>query len=244
MSISATTLSVSISSSETRIRVASATGFAIDKMAQCGREMMKVTGVQGTVISVFRGYNGSPAVSHMVGESISVGNPGDFGLRGIGTPNANVVAIETVNGRHHVTELQFTDLLVGSAVGAADLAFGVLLYTLPPGAILVKGSRIAIGVKGSGSTCDSDTPDGGLGTTVGSGANALLSAVGAAAENILTGQTFNDCDGAVEEKTVETNLAIEDSGDKTVYFNLADGWAGAADFTATGTVTIEWMLLQ
>ncbi len=92
---------------------------------------------------------------------------------------------------------------------------------------------------------NADTPDGGLGTTIAAGANALLSDT-SGAENILTGQTFNNCTGTAELKTVADQvLVIEAAGNHTVYFNVADGWAASGDSAAAiaGTVVLEWSLL-
>lgn len=161
-----------------------------------------------------------------------------------GTPNTGVTAFEYGDTRRRFTKLTFTNLAIGNSGGAANLALGKLLYTLPAGAIIVKSAHMSVALTGAGATIDADTPDGGLGTTIGSGANALLSAT-AAFENILTGQTFDNLTATVETKTVgDQVLVIESGSNHTVYFNLADGWAGAADITATGTVVIEWVLLN
>lgn len=162
----------------------------------------------------------------------------------VGTANTGVTAAEFGNDKIHVTKLSFTDLAVGSATGAANLAFGKLIYTLPAGAVIVKSAYMSVALSGAGSTVDADTPDGGLGTVIGSGVNALLSATGTF-EDILTGQTFDDVNGTAEVKTVSNQiLSIEASAAHTVHFNLADGWAGAAAVTATGTVVLEWVLVQ
>lgn len=243
--LSATTLTGSVSASENVIRVAGATGFSAGKVVHIDDEAMVVTRVDGLFISVFRGRCSTAALPHASGAVAIVGDPLDFvGIPGsiVGAAAPGVTATEWVNGRSHITQLAFENLPVGSAVGAANLALGVLLYTLPPGVILLKAARQSVGVLGSGALCDADTPDAGIGTTVGSGAQALLSGV-AGAENILTGQTLANCTGTVATAALAATLAIEVAGAKTVYFNLADGWAGAADFTASGSVVLEWVRL-
>ena len=92
------------------------------------------------------------------------------------------------------------------------------------------------------------TADLGIGTTVGSGANATLDAVAAAAENIITGSTTANCSGTAEVLTVgDQVLVIEVGGDHTVYLNIADTWADTAGSDLTGdfagTVVLEWMFM-
>lgn len=168
------------------------------------------------------------------------------------TSNANVGAIPVLSGltvaeygneTTHKTVLTFANAAVGSPLSAANLGFGTLIYTLPAGACLVKASKLDLALQGTG-TVDADTPDVGLGTVVASGAVAVLSGT-ATFENILTGQTFNDCNGTAEVVTAKATtspfeLVIETAGAHTIYLNIADGWAGADSLTATGTVTIEW----
>lgn len=163
----------------------------------------------------------------------------------LGTAATGVTAQEQGMGRYHVTTLTFSAVTVGSPAGAADLAFGKLLYTLPAGAVVVKSASMSVGLSNTGGVVTADTPDTGIGTTIGSGVQAVLSGVGAAAENILTGQTSNDVNGTAEVKTVaDQTLVIEAAGAHTVYLNVADGWAGADTVKATGTVVLEWVILK
>ncbi len=164
--------------------------------------------------------------------------------RYLGTPATGVSAVESGIGKNHVTTLTFTDLALISPVGAANLAGGGLLYTLPTGPVIVKSAYMSVALTGSGANCDADTPDTGVGTVIGSGANALLSA-DATFENILTGQTSNDVNGTAEVAMVSNqilNIAAADA--HTVHLNTADGWAGACNVTGTGTVVIEWVNLR
>lgn len=161
-----------------------------------------------------------------------------------GTPNTGVTAYEYGDARRRITKLSFTDLSVGASTGAAALGIGKLLYTLPAGAIVVKAAYMSVALSGAGSTIDTDTPDGGLGTVIGSGVVSVLGGT-ATFENILTGQTFNDVNGTAETLAVSNQiLTIQPADARTVYFNLADTWAGAAAITATGTVVIEWVLIS
>jgi len=86
-----------------------------------------------------------------------------------------------------------------------------------------------------------DTPDVGLGTTIASGAVAVLGGT-AAFENVLTGQTFTDCDGTAEDATVGTQLVVEPGDSHALYLNVADGWAadGDAGAVVSGQVVVNW----
>lgn len=147
------------------------------------------------------------------------------------------------NETSHRTVLTFAAADVGSPTGAAALGFGTLVYTLPAGACIVKSSKFDIALQGGG-VVDADTPDVGLGTVVASGVVSVLSGT-ATFENIHTGQTFDDCNGTAEVNTAKATaspfeLIVETADAHTIYFNIADTWAGADDLTATGTITIEW----
>lgn len=161
--------------------------------------------------------------------------------KAVGTANTGVTVKETSFGGIHQTVLTFTDLAVGSATGAANLAFGKLLYTLPasPAIQTIIGTHLDVALTGT-VTIVGDTPDVGLGTTIGSGAVAVLGGT-AAFENIVTGQTSGAISGSNSVQTsLNTPLQVLAAANKTIYLNVADGWAGTGDVTATGTVSILW----
>lgn len=172
-----------------------------------------------------------------------------FGLDDpIGTPATPATGTITVkegqSDIYHFTEITIADLSLITPVAAANLASGKLLYTLPEGNIMIKSAAINIALAGTGSTCAADTPDLGLGTVVGTGAVAVLGGT-ATFENIMTGQTMDDCNGTAEVTAVNTILTIASSGAHTIYLNIADGWAGADDgILATGKVIIEWLYMD
>jgi hypothetical protein len=176
------------------------------------------------------------------------GDGPDTNISNIGTA-ADITGLtvdEYGNESFHKTVLTFDEVAIGSATGAASLGFGELIYTLPAGACLVRASKFNLSLQGGG-VVDADTPDVGLGTVIASGAVATLDGT-ATFENIHTGQTFNDCNGTEEVKTNLTTsspfaLVIETSAAHTVHLNVADGWAGADDITATGTITLEWVFI-
>ena len=242
MAKTATTITASMSKDGRTMLVANATGFAVGQVVKLEDEYLVVTGVSGLAIDVFRGRYGSAAKAHVSGVAAVVGDPGDFPWDGVGTVQnvAGVSVTEIVNGRHHITKFDLNGFTIGASVGAANLAFGSQIYTFPAGTVQVKSSTIALGVFGSGAACDADTPDLGLGTVVAAGANATLNLT-AGAENVMTGQTMNDCAGTVENAGVATTLAILPADSHNLFLNMADGWAGAATFTAVGSITVEWV---
>jgi len=174
--------------------------------------------------------------------------PGDTEIN-IGTVATvtGLTGVEYGNGSSHRTVLTMDAMAVGSPTGAAALGFGKLIYTLPAGACLIKASKINFSLQGAG-VVDADTPDVGLGTVIASGVVSVLSGT-ATFENIMTGQTFDDCDGTAEVKTALATsspfaLVIETADAHTIHLNVADTWAGADDLTATGTIVLEWSFLN
>lgn len=163
-----------------------------------------------------------------------------------GTVNTGVTAVETKSGLQHATKLTFSALAVAPIVGAADEAVGKLLYTLPVGAILVRAAHMNVALTDTADLIDADTPEVGLGTTIGSGANATLGAVDAAAENIIVGQVADDVNGTyLSVGITNQGFVIPASGDKGVYLNVADGWAGAdAGLKVSGSVVLEWVSIS
>lgn len=163
-----------------------------------------------------------------------------FLLGGVtGSPGSGVTAREYGDKYNHTTVLTVQSTFPAIA-GGASLAVGKLVYTLPAGACVVGPARMKVSINGA-AAIQADTPDIGLGTTIASGAVAVLGGT-AAFENILTGQTMTDCDGTVTEAIVTTELAIAANGDHTVYLNVADGWASGGDAAAdvNATIILPW----
>ena len=136
------------------------------------------------------------------------------------------------------------DTALGAIAGGANLALGKLILTLPSVECIIQAAAMSLAIKQTQAHITADTPDIGLGTTLASGVQALLSGVGATSENILTGQTAADCDGtATVETVVSSPLALTSGGvNKTIYANVADGWAASGDAAAKlrGTVELWW----
>jgi hypothetical protein len=154
--------------------------------------------------------------------------------------------VEQGDAVNHKTVLTLTDFAVGSAVGAANLGFGALLYTLPAGAQIVEAVYMSVALTGT-ATIVADTPDVGVGSTVGTGAIALLTTT---MIDYVDGQTSGAISGANTTTVLTTATAGALTGialnvaasAKTLYLNCADGWAGAGDVTATGTIHIIWKM--
>lgn len=162
----------------------------------------------------------------------------------VGAVGTGVTAVEYGDGYNHTTVLTLTITLPAIA-GGANLGVGNLIYTLPTGAVIVDAAYMSVGITQSQGFINADTPDMGIGTVIASGVVAVLGGT-TTFEDILTGQTVNDCTGTAEVKTAiptaAVPLVIETGGAHTVYLNVADGWAanGDAAATAAGTVVINW----
>lgn len=167
-----------------------------------------------------------------------------------GTAGTDVLASEKGDSHSHTTVLSMN---ITNAITVADnaaLSDGYLVYTFPAGEIIVHSATISMAITLAEDT--TATPEVGLGTTIGSGANATLGAVDAAAENILGPATADDCAGTAEVLTVAvgggTPLVIATAGDHTVYFNLAATWADTAGTDLTGdiagTIILNWSFMS
>jgi hypothetical protein len=162
----------------------------------------------------------------------------------VGAAATGSTAVEYGDSRNHVTVLTVSTALP-AITGGAEQGLGKLVYTFPAGCIVVKAAYMSMSLTQTEAHINNDTPDGGLGTTIASGIHDLLSEV-SGSENILTGQTFNNCTGTAEVKTVaDQPLAIETGGNHTVYFNVADDWAASGDAACAiaGTIKLIWTFL-
>lgn len=162
-----------------------------------------------------------------------------------GTAESGVTATEySADGKHFVTKLVISGLAITIGDNAA-LANGTLAYTLPAGALYVQVASGSLALTLTTGTPTTDTPEIGIGTTVGSGVNATLGAVDAACENVWGPFVMDDVAGTAEVGTTASGLVIEAAGDHTLYVNIADTWADVDDTAATldGTVYISWVKL-
>jgi len=181
------------------------------------------------------------------------GTPADF--KGVSFASLPVSAetitgvsiAEEVAGATRKTVLTFTDLAVGSAVAAANLAFGKKVFEFPAGVQVIKATYMSVALTGT-ATIIGDTPEIGLGSVLGAGAQATIGAAGATMEDYWEGGASSAISGAtplvgtkVATAGALTGIALNAVGSvKDLFLNVADGWAGAGDVTATGTITILW----
>jgi hypothetical protein len=155
-----------------------------------------------------------------------------------GTAGTGTTALHYGDGVNVTAVLTLTN--VALTVGSSEnLAVGVLIYTLPAGDLTVEHALMSLAISGVSAT--GDTPDVGLGTTIGSGAVAVLGGT-PAFENIITGQTAADTNGTATTADQASALSIATGGNHTVYFNAADGWGANADAdgVVNGTVIIKY----
>jgi hypothetical protein len=148
---------------------------------------------------------------------------------------------------HHTTvlTLEGASAVLPAIAGGANLAVGLKLYDFPAGAVVVEAARLYdVAIQQTDGNIAADTPDVGLGTTIASGVVAVLGGT-AAFENVLTGQTFTDCDGTAEDVAVGTQLVIQTGDSHSLYLNVADGWAASGDAAAivSGQIIVHWRYL-
>ena len=175
---------------------------------------------------------------------------GPFGVekpitsKNIGTVAVGSTVVEYGNGIHHQSVIT-VDTTLGDIPGGANLALGKLIYTFPSGALNVKATYMSMALTQSDGNITSDTPDIGIGTTLASGVQTALSAAGAGAENMLTGQAADDCNGTAEVIQLVTSLIVATGDAHVVYFNVADDWAASGDDACgiAGAIIIEWTFL-
>lgn len=79
MPLTTTTLAAAISTTtERQISVASATGITVDELLRIDEELVLVTGITGTWISVMRGIGGTKARTHLSGTTVTIGLPSEL----------------------------------------------------------------------------------------------------------------------------------------------------------------------
>ena len=126
------------------------------------------------------------------------------------------------------------------AVAGAALAFGAAAYTTPAVPVAIFGAYISGTATAATST---DTPEVGLGTTVGSGANATLGAVGAGAENLIEGAAISAISAsgtAFTAQSAPAKVPLILAASQTLYVNVADTWTPSEDVTVAGTLRVLW----
>lgn len=165
---------------------------------------------------------------------------------GLGTPGTGVTAVEYGDGRTHQTVLTLgAGCVLPAIAGGAALGIGTLLYTFPAGAQVIESAYMSVGITQTQAHINANQPKVGLGSVVASGVVSALSGT-ATFQDIITGQSAADCNGAATVKTAIPTANVpfitEAAGSKAVYFNAAATWAASGDAAAllTGTVVINW----
>jgi hypothetical protein len=97
MALARTTLSAAVTTADTAIVVASATGFSAGYYVRIDQEVMRVGGayVSGTSIPVIRGQDGTQVVAHAVTTGVTVGTGADWA-----TPAAQTIVQYPMAGKH------------------------------------------------------------------------------------------------------------------------------------------------
>lgn len=169
---------------------------------------------------------------------------GPFGVekpittKNIGAAAPGCTVVEYGDGTKHQTVIT-VDTVFPVITGASTYGVGTLVYTFPGGALDVKATYISMSITQTDDNITDDTPDIGVGTTIGTSTSGTLN--GGTMENLMPGQAADDCDGTAEVKHSVTSLLITTLGNHAVYFNAADTWAGSdAAAIIAGTIIIEW----
>jgi len=164
----------------------------------------------------------------------------------VGAAATGVTAVEYGDGYNHQTKLTFTALTVGSPVGAANLAIGVLAYTLPAGALQGDSCNVSIALAdvSAGALDVADTPQLGIGLLIGSGAQATLNGVGATAHNYLAAAAVAGCAAAYTDVYLASSVArvaLPAATAHLVHLNASCNWTGAGTIKASGTIILNWI---
>lgn len=163
-------------------------------------------------------------------------------LISVGTAATGCSAAEFGDGHLHRTVLTFADLAIITPTAAANKAGGVKIYSFPAGVVVTRAQYINASLNAINDVCAADTPVIGIGTTIGSGAVAVLSGT-AGFVNMTAGAAVADCNATEKLNTVNTQLVVNAADSHDVFLNVAGSWTGADSITATGTVVIEWSFI-
>lgn len=190
----------------------------------------------------------APGTLDVTGEVTSAAQTTDAN---IGT-NAATSVKEYGDGFSHMTVMTLTAMVVGAITEGADEAIGVKIYDFPAGAIILEAVYMSLALNLNGTDQDAINADMGIGTTIGTGAVALLDTT-RGFEDMLSGQNVL-CDGAAavtfcKQSTDGGPMFIASGDDHTVHVNYAAAsWASQSDGDGTGaltgTVILVWKFLE
>lgn len=164
-------------------------------------------------------------------------------------PVSTISVNEFGDGKDFTTELTLTNFIVGAlASAAAALAVGNIIYSFPAGAHFTTVAYKSISLTCPGTAVAVDL---GIGSIIGSGAQSVLSGVGATAEDYLTGvaTTTASTGGTAVAQLVAVSAAIATNiagSVKNVFLNGAASWNAdnTSSLLATGKVVIKWTIMS
>ena len=166
--------------------------------------------------------------------------------------NGNIKVVEYAEGFLHKTVITVPSF--SFATTNAAKAIGQKIYTFPAGWIIPVAASIEM-VSTTGGTTAATAGEIGLGTVIGSGANATMGAVGATSENIMEGTTISNhvAATALSSNKANSGVAAFDHGaavawplDGTstnipVHLNIASTFSSTDGCTVNSAeVTIIW----
>ncbi|MFC1535738.1 hypothetical protein ACFL4H_00060 [Candidatus Neomarinimicrobiota bacterium] len=201
------------------------------------------------------GYIDGATIANNLASKVAMLNAGGdlITASNVGAVEGNgVVAVEYGDGFNHVTILTLTATVVGAPAAGTNVAVGDTIYVFPAGAQLIEAMDMNMALTIGGVT--TDTPELGLGSVMGAGAQVTLGAAGATMEDYFEGTAVDSCGGTAEALGIKgatagygTGIALNNSSDvKNLCINAADGWdAGVTgNLTASGTIAIKWTTLR
>jgi len=162
---------------------------------------------------------------------------------------STITCVEYSTGRDIVVYLTLNNFVVGALAGAsAALAMGNIVYTLPVGAQFTTVAYKNISLTAAGTAVAVDL---GIGSLIGSGAQSVLSGVGATAEDYLTGvaTTTSSSGGTAVAQMVAVSAAIATNvaaSVKDIFLNGAGTWNSnnTGNLTATGNISFKYSLMS
>jgi len=184
-------------------------------------------------------YTVAESVAEVTNLTGGIGSP-----LNIGTAAAGWTAVEYGTGIQHRTVLT-NDAAWVQAVAGAALCFGDQVYNFPTGLIKCLGGTIGFTIQGATAT---NTPEVGLGSVLGAGAQATIGAAGATMEDVLDGTATSaiSVPGTVESYAFAAEAGVLNgvAGAKDLFLNCAGNWAVTENITFSDiTIDLVWEYL-
>lgn len=212
---------------------------AYDITLGTGTDAATITGVANKTQLAILKYNGSQYDLFNVFQDNQMATTSED----VGVANTGTTAAEYGDKHYHITILTVDTTIATIATGAQD--YGVLVYTLPDTAKIIKSAYMSMALDSVAADIASDTPEVGVGTVIASGTQGTLAS--GTDDDIIAGQAANDCNGTAEVKTIGNQiLVIEKGATRTVHFNFAATWTSAGDTNCVieGTIILEWISFE